>query len=101
MIEELIPATCHITEQHANNSVEADHGSQGAQPVIIRTKECQLTIPGDNFWHGTECDEKAGGVGARVRRSLPGLPRTFVRGLAGKHCELVAENDALDVFVRC
>jgi len=26
VIEELIPAACHITEQYANNTVEADHG---------------------------------------------------------------------------
>ncbi len=26
MIEELIPAACHVTEQYANNVVEADHG---------------------------------------------------------------------------
>ncbi len=26
VIEELIPAACHITEQYANNPIEADHG---------------------------------------------------------------------------
>ena len=26
VLEELLPGTCHITEQYANNSVEADHG---------------------------------------------------------------------------
>jgi transposase, IS6 family len=26
VIEELIPAACHVTEQYANNAVEADHG---------------------------------------------------------------------------
>jgi transposase-like protein len=26
MIEELTPAACHVTEQYANNVVEADHG---------------------------------------------------------------------------
>jgi IS6 family transposase len=26
VIEELIPAACHVTEQHTNNPVEADHG---------------------------------------------------------------------------
>jgi transposase, IS6 family len=26
VIEELIPAACYVTEQYANNSVEADHG---------------------------------------------------------------------------
>jgi transposase, IS6 family len=26
VIDELIPAACHVTEQYANNPVEADHG---------------------------------------------------------------------------
>ena len=26
VIEELVPAACHVTEQYANNPVEADHG---------------------------------------------------------------------------
>ena len=26
VVEELIPAACHVTEQYANNVVEADHG---------------------------------------------------------------------------
>jgi transposase-like protein len=26
VIEELIPAACHVTEQYANNAIEADHG---------------------------------------------------------------------------
>ncbi|MBV8995520.1 MAG: DDE-type integrase/transposase/recombinase [Pseudonocardiales bacterium] len=26
MIEELLPAACHVTEQYANNAIEADHG---------------------------------------------------------------------------
>jgi transposase, IS6 family len=31
VIEELIPAACHVTEQYANNPVEADHGSLKAR----------------------------------------------------------------------
>ncbi len=31
VIEELIPAACHVTEQYANNPVEADHGRLKAQ----------------------------------------------------------------------
>ncbi len=26
VIDELLPAKCHVTEQYANNAVEADHG---------------------------------------------------------------------------
>jgi transposase, IS6 family len=26
VMEELIPAACHVTEQYANNRIEADHG---------------------------------------------------------------------------
>ena len=26
VLDELLPSACHVTEQHANNAVEADHG---------------------------------------------------------------------------
>ena len=26
MLDELVPAACHATEQYGNNSIEADHG---------------------------------------------------------------------------
>ena len=26
VLDELVPAACHITEQYANNAIEADHG---------------------------------------------------------------------------
>ena len=26
MLDELVPAACHVTEQYANNAIEADHG---------------------------------------------------------------------------
>jgi transposase-like protein len=26
VLDELLPAACHVTEQYANNAVEADHG---------------------------------------------------------------------------
>ena len=26
VLEELVPAACHVTEQYANNAIEADHG---------------------------------------------------------------------------
>jgi transposase-like protein len=26
VLDELVPAACHITEQYGNNSIEADHG---------------------------------------------------------------------------
>ena len=26
MLEEPVPAACHVTEQYANNAIEADHG---------------------------------------------------------------------------
>jgi transposase, IS6 family len=26
VLDELVPAACHVTEQYANNSIEADHG---------------------------------------------------------------------------
>jgi transposase-like protein len=26
VLDELVPAACHVTEQYGNNSIEADHG---------------------------------------------------------------------------
>ena len=31
VIDELLPAACHITEQYANNALEADHGRPKAR----------------------------------------------------------------------
>jgi transposase-like protein len=31
VIEELSPAACHVTEQYANNPIEADHGCLNAR----------------------------------------------------------------------
>jgi transposase-like protein len=36
VIEELIPAACHLTEQYANNSLESDHGRLKARLRPIR-----------------------------------------------------------------
>ena len=36
VIEELIPAACHVTEQYANNVVETDHGRLKARLRPIR-----------------------------------------------------------------
>jgi transposase-like protein len=36
VIEELIPAACHVTEQYANNPVEADHGRLKARLRSMR-----------------------------------------------------------------
>jgi transposase-like protein len=31
VLDELVPAACHVTEQYANNAVEADHGRPKAR----------------------------------------------------------------------
>ncbi|MDQ3765239.1 MAG: transposase, partial [Actinomycetota bacterium] len=36
VIEELIPAACHVTEQYANNPVEVDHGRPKARQRSMR-----------------------------------------------------------------
>jgi transposase-like protein len=36
VIEELIPASCHVTEQYANNPVKADHGLLKARLRLMR-----------------------------------------------------------------
>jgi transposase, IS6 family len=37
VIEELIPAACHVTEQYSNNSIEADHGRLKARLRPMRS----------------------------------------------------------------
>lgn len=37
MLEELIPAACHVTEQYANNVIEADHGRLKARLRPMRS----------------------------------------------------------------
>jgi transposase-like protein len=36
VIEELIPAACHVTEQYANNTIEADHGRLKSRLRLMR-----------------------------------------------------------------
>jgi IS6 family transposase len=53
VIEELIPAACHITEQYANNSVEADHGRLKARlrPMrgLTRLRSARVISAGHAF----------------------------------------------------
>jgi transposase, IS6 family len=36
VLDELLPAACHLTEQYANNTVEADHGRLKARLAPMR-----------------------------------------------------------------
>jgi IS6 family transposase len=53
VIEELIPAACHVTEQYANNPVEADHGRLKARlrpmPSLKRLHSARVISAGHAF----------------------------------------------------
>jgi transposase-like protein len=53
VIEELFPAACHVTEQYANNPVEADHGRLKArlQPMrgLKRLRSARVICTGHAF----------------------------------------------------
>jgi hypothetical protein len=78
VIEELIPAACHVTEQYANNRVEAYHGVLKARLRPMRGLKRVRSAPGDQRR-------------ARVRPEPPTRPlrtRRGYRSTASAHSDL-------------
>jgi transposase-like protein len=46
MIEELLPAVCHVTEQYVNNLLEADHGRLKARLRPMRGPKRRCYVGG-------------------------------------------------------
>jgi transposase-like protein len=40
VLDEPLPAACHVTEQYANNPIESDHGE-----VVPRVVEVEVAVP--------------------------------------------------------
>jgi transposase, IS6 family len=59
VLDELVPAACHITEQYGNNSIEADHGrlKSRLRPVRgLKQLRCARVISaGHAFIHNHRC----------------------------------------------
>jgi hypothetical protein len=50
VIEELIPAACHVTEHYRNNSIEADHGRLPEGPITADAQsETAALSPSDQY----------------------------------------------------
>ena len=53
VLDELLPATCHVTEQYANNPIEADHGrlKSRLRPMrgLKRLRSAQVISAGHAF----------------------------------------------------
>jgi IS6 family transposase len=78
VIEELIPAACHVTEQYANNPVEADHGRLKARLRPMRGLKRLRSA-------------RVISAGARVRAEPPSRPlrtRLGYRSTASAHSDL-------------
>ena len=77
VIEELIPAACHITEQYANNVVEADHGRLKARlrPMrgLKRLRSARVISSGHAFVQNLRRGHYELGMDTDQRHRLPAV----------------------------
>lgn len=75
MIDELFPTACHVTEQYANNTVEADHGCLKARlrPMrgLKRLRSAQVICGGHAFVQNLRRGHYELGVDIDQRHRLP------------------------------
>jgi IS6 family transposase len=93
VIEELIPAACHVTEQYANNLIEADHGGLKARlrPMrgLKRLSSARVISAGHAFVQNLRCGHYELGVdiapGIGSQRSSQNSPAPSDRGSTTKN----------------
>ncbi len=93
VIEELMAAACHVTEQYANNSVEADHGRLKARlrPMrgLKRLRSARVISAGHAFVQNLRrATTNSAGIsidGIGSQRSSPNSPAPSDRGRAAEH----------------
>jgi IS6 family transposase len=77
VIEELIPAACHVTEQYANNPVEADHGLLKARlrPMrgLTRLRSARVISTGHAFVQNLRRGHYELGMDSDPRHRLPAV----------------------------
>jgi transposase-like protein len=75
VLDELLPAVCHITEQYANNAVEADHGRLKARlrPMrgLKRLRSARVISTGHAFVQNLRRGHYELGVNDDARHRLP------------------------------
>ena len=77
MIDELIPAACHVTVQYANNPVEADHGRLKARlrPMrgLKRLRSARVSSAGPAFVQNLRRGHYELGVDIDLRHRLTAI----------------------------
>jgi transposase-like protein len=85
VIEELIPAACHVTEQYSNNSIEADHGRLKARlrPMrsLKRLRSAQVISAGHAFVQNLRRGHYELGTDIDRRHSLIGIFAELVHAI--------------------
>ncbi len=76
VIDELMPAACHVTEQYANNPIEADHGrlKSRLRPMrdLKRFRSVQVICTGHAFVQNVHRGHYELGLDIDPRHRLPG-----------------------------
>jgi transposase, IS6 family len=76
VLDELLPAACHVVEQYANNPVEADHGrlKSRLRPMRGLKRLCSAHVisSGRAFVQSLRCGHYELGVDVDPRHRLPG-----------------------------
>jgi transposase-like protein len=75
VLDELLPAACHVTEQYANNAIEADHGRLKARlrPMrgLIKLRSARVISTGHAFVQNLRRGHYELGVDADPRHRIP------------------------------
>jgi transposase-like protein len=75
VVEELLPAACHVTEQYANNPVESDHGRLKARlrPMrgLKRLRSARVISAGHAFVQNLRRGHDELGLDANLKNRLP------------------------------
>ena len=74
VLDELVPAACHLTEQHGNNRIEADHGRLKARlrPMrgLKRLRSTRVVCAGHAFVQNVRRGHYELGSGAEPKHQL-------------------------------
>jgi IS6 family transposase len=85
VIEELIPAACHVTEQYANNPVETDHGLLKARlrPMrgLKRLRSARVISSGHSFVQNLHRVHDELGMDTDQRHRLPAAFTELTRAI--------------------
>ena len=77
VVDELLPAACHVTEQYANNPIESDHGRLKSRlwPMrgLKRLRSIRVISAGHAFVQNLRCGHYELGLDIDPRHRLPAL----------------------------